>query len=100
MGHGHNGEANWRGKLCHHNCSETFPMSTTLKSLFNIAPTQPLLNMEPLPPMTSCKDCARLVGSFKHDFKSGGYTLCWENIHEMEVWMLKEEDKNTKVGAI
>jgi len=51
--------------------------------------------MELLPPTTLCKDCARSVGSFEHDFKSGGHTLCWENIHKMEIWMLKEEDKNT-----
>jgi len=57
-------------------------------------PPSSLPNKELTPP-TATQDRARLVGSFEHDFKSGGYTLCWENTHEMELWMLKEEDKNT-----
>jgi len=51
-------------------------------------------NAESPPPM-STEDRARSVGSFEHDFKTAGYVLCWENTHEMEVWLQKEEDKNT-----
>lgn len=42
---------------------------------------------------TEDADCACSIGSFERDTKTGGYTLIWEDIRAMEIWMAKEINK-------